>query len=55
MKIRMVHMLRADWLWGVRRTWYNVYKMSNTDTVRIKTYKVSVLRTYMTSRYMIIT
>ena len=38
MKIRIVHTLRADWLQGVR----------------IKTYIVSVLETYMTSRYMII-
>ena len=39
MKIRIVHMLRADWL----------------NCVRINTSRVSVLGTYMTSRYMIIT
>ena len=39
MKIRIVHMLLADWLKGVR----------------IKTYRVSALGTYMTSRYMLIT
>ena len=39
MKIRMVHMLRTDWLQGVR----------------IKTSKVSVLGNYMTSRYVLIT
>ena len=39
MKIRIVHSLRADWLQGVR----------------INTSIVSVLGTYMTSRYMLIT
>ena len=39
MKIRIVHTLRADWL----------------DGVRIKTSRVSVLVTYITSRYMLIT
>ena len=39
MKIRILYMLRADWLKGVR----------------IKTSRVSVLGTYMTSRYMLIT
>ena len=39
MKIRIVHTMRADWLYGVR----------------IKTFRVSVLGTYMTSRYMLIT
>ena len=39
MKIRIVHTLRADWLYGVR----------------IKTFSVSVLGTYMASRYMFIT
>ena len=39
MKIRIVHTLRTDWLYGVR----------------IKTSSVSVLWTYMTSRYMLIT
>ena len=39
MKIRIVHMLRVDWLYGVR----------------IKTYRVSVLGNHMTSRYMLIT
>ena len=34
MKIRIVHTLRADWLYGVR----------------IKTSRVSVLGTYMTSK-----
>ena len=37
MKIRIVHTLRADRLYGVR----------------IKTYRVSVLGTYMISRYML--
>ena len=35
MKIRIVHTLCADWLYGVR----------------IKKYRVSVVGTYMTSRY----
>ena len=39
MKIRKVHTLRADWLYGVR----------------INTSRASVLGTYMTSRYMLIT
>ena len=39
MKIRIVLTLRSDWLWGDR----------------IKTYIVSVLGTYMTFRYMLIT
>ena len=39
MNIRIVHTLRADWLYGVR----------------IKTYRVSVLGTYVTSGYMLIT
>ena len=39
MKIKIVHILRVDWLYDVR----------------IKTYRVSVLGTYMTSKYMIIT
>ena len=39
MKIRIVHTLRADWLYDVR----------------IKISRVSVLGTYMTSRYMPIT
>ena len=39
MKIRIVHTLRTDWLYGVR----------------IKTFRVSVLGTYMTFRYMIVT
>ena len=39
MKIRIFHTLRADWLKGVR----------------INTSRVSVLGTYMTSRYMLIT
>ena len=39
MKIRIVHTLGADWLYGVR----------------IKTSRVSVLGTYMNSRYMLIT
>ena len=39
MEIRIVHSLRADWLWGVR----------------IKTPRVSVLGIYMTSRYMLYT
>ena len=39
MKIRIVITLRADWLYGVH----------------IKTYRVFVLWTYMTSRYMLIT
>ena len=37
MKIRIVHTLRAYWLYGIR----------------IKTSRVSVLETYMTSRYML--
>ena len=41
MNIRMVHTLRADWLYGVRRTPY----ICPTDTVRIKTSRVSVLGT----------
>ena len=39
MKIRIVHTLRADWLYGLR----------------IKTSRVSVLGTYTTSRNMLIT
>ena len=39
MKIRIVHTLCVDWLYGVR----------------INTFRVSVLGTYMTSRYMLIT
>ena len=39
MKIRIVHTLRADWLQGVC----------------IKTFRVSVLGTYMKSRYLLIT
>ena len=39
MKIRKSYTLRADWLQGVR----------------IKTFRVSELGTYMTSRYIIIT
>ena len=39
MKIKNVHTLRADWLYGVC----------------IKTSRVSVLGTYMTSRHMLIT
>ena len=39
MKIRIVHTLRADWLYGVR----------------IKIYRVYVLGNYMTSRYILIT
>ena len=39
MKIRIVHTLRAGWLYGVR----------------INTFRVSVLGTYMTSRIMLIT
>ena len=39
MKIRIVLTLRADWLYGVR----------------IKKFRVSVLGTYITSRYMLIT
>ena len=39
MKMRMVNTLRADWLYGVR----------------IKTSRVSVLGTYMTPGYMLIT
>ena len=39
MKISIVHTLRDDWLYGVR----------------IKKFRVSVLGTYMTSRYMLIT
>ena len=44
MKITRVHTLRADWLMGVGLT---------LDTVRIKTSRVSVLGTYMTSRYIL--
>ena len=41
MKIRIVNTQRADWLQGVRSA--------------LKTSRVSVLETYMTSRYRLIT
>ena len=43
MKIRIVHMLRADWLEDVSIMTY------------IYIYRVTVLGTYMTSRYILIT
>ena len=44
MKISIVHMLLADWY----------YIGCPTDTVRIKTTRMSVLGTYMNSIYMLI-
>ena len=47
MKIRMVHTLCADWLYGVRiKTYIDVLSI---DIL----YRVSVLGIYMTSRYML--
>ena len=54
MKIRIVHTMLADWLYICAY----IYKIGYIYTlygVRIKTSRVSVVGTYMTSIYMLIT
>ena len=70
MKIRIVHTLRADWLYitlyGVRiktsidvelyiYIYIYIYIYTSIDSIYRVLYRISVLGTYLTSRYMLIT